>query len=85
VFDFGKIKLFCLVCETPPTRQVFSSLSATDLSGQFLAGDTLDYDCNGALVPDNPAAVTRTCTDPGAGMAMWMPTTAATPLPTCSK
>ena len=60
-------------------------LTATDVSRQFLAGDTLNYGCNGALVPELPLATLRTCVDPGSTEAVWVPDEVATPLPICCK
>ena len=74
-----------LVCEAPFTPQANSILTAADVSGQFLASDTLDYDWNGALVPEDSAATLRTCNDLGPPNAIWQPTEATTPLPRCCK
>jgi len=52
------------------------------ITGQFLSGDTIDYSCNGDLIPDAPT--TLTCMDTGI-MAEWLPDVTTTPLPTCSK
>jgi len=54
----------------------------SELTGQFLAGDTIDYSCNGALIPSDPT--TLTCTHE-APLAKWLPDTESTALPICSK
>ena len=41
-----------LVCVNPPTAPTFSQTTPTDISGQFLAGDTIAYSCDGDLTPD---------------------------------
>jgi len=70
-----------IVCETPPSAQAYAN--PTYISGQFLTGDTIDYECNGDLIPNDP--VTLTCTDIGGNYSVWLPDVATTPLPTCSK
>jgi len=71
--------LFVLVCSTPPLADPNSATNPADITGQFLAGDAIDYQCNGALIP--AAATTATCMDMGANPAVWMPAT----VPDCSK
>jgi len=54
-----------------------------DIDSQFLAGDTIEYSCNGDLIPD--AATTLTCIDNGPTEAVWDRDVVANPLPMCSK
>jgi len=79
--SFSKINLFS-VCETPPAAQANAVTIPSNLTGQFLAGDTIDYSCNGALIPSDPT--TLTCID-DAPLAKWLPDTETMPLPDCSK
>ena len=66
------LHFFCLlyvVCLGPPTAPEYSQTTPTDISGQFLAGDTIEYSCNGDLTPDE--STTITCEDSGLEMAVW--------------
>jgi len=55
----------------------------TDITGQFLTGDSIAYQCNNPLIPNAPT--TLTCTDTGETTSLWLPDVTTTPLPTCSK
>ena len=73
----------CLVCEAPvPAQANAVTVPANALSAQFLAGDTFEYSCNGALVP--ATSQINTCTDNGPPMATWS-VAATADLPDCSK
>jgi len=67
------IATFILVCDTPPNPDPNSMTTPTDITGVFLAGDTIEYSCNGDLIPDAP--VILTCTDIGQALAVWFTTT----------
>ena len=58
-----------VVCVDPPTAPAYSQTTPTDISGQFLAVDTIEYSCDGDLSPDE--STTITCEDMGPPMAVW--------------
>jgi len=75
-----------LVCKSPPAAHLHSTTTPSDITGQFLAGDTIVYSCNGDLIPDAPT--TLTCTDhadQGTNLAIWLPDLSLAPIPECSK
>ena len=63
----------------PPTAPAYSQTTPPDISGQFLAGDEIEYSCNGDLSPGEPTAIT--CQDMGPPRAVW----STTLVPNCSK
>jgi len=74
---------FDLVCETPvPAQANAVPIPADALTMQYLAGDSFEYSCNNALVPNDPT--TNMCTDTGNAMATWS-VAATADLPECSK
>jgi len=75
------VKLY-LVCVIPPPAQDYAITTPSDINGQFLAGDSIQYSCNGNLVPDD--AATSTCSDGEANLATWSFASIAD-LPVCSK
>ena len=74
--------LNCLVCEDPPSADRFSMTNPVDITVQFLATQTIEYSCNGDLLPAN--SIIRTCIDKDneASMAVWWPNE---PIPQCGK
>jgi len=78
---YWKLKLY-LVCDIPPPAQDYATTIPPNISGQFLAGDSIQYSCNGNLVPDD--AATNTCSEGGANLAAWSFASIAD-LPVCSK
>jgi len=73
---------YYLVCEAPPDAQDNAMTFPDDITGQFFAGDQINYVCNGALIPGT--ATVNTCQDNGPPMATWQ-ISMTNGLPECSK
>jgi len=54
-------------CEDPPTPLSYTLTNPPYYSGQFVIGDTIEYSCNGYLIPN--ITTTLTCSDNGT----WFP------------
>ena len=76
---YGLFECCYLVCVDPPTQPAYSQTTPMDISGQFLAGDSIEYSCDGDLTLDELTIVM--CEDNGPPRAVW----STTMLPDCSK